>query len=578
VDVNETTVKMWNHSDRTNLLGNLQASLPEKNLEQWVAELTAIFEGRLYYMIEDQLVASRAGNTLHANLYWSVVPGHENDWSQVLVSAVDITKQIETENSLHASEERLRMMIENADDIILLQDLHGKYLYYNGQPRYGMTTEDMLGKYPSDLFEPMIAEEIMQSILAVIHSKKTTVIEIPTNRGGETNWFSNLVYPVISDSGEVMAIGTISRNITTRKQSEQALAEMQKALSSRVQELEKLNQEISLLSQMLTLLQVSSEMNEAYSVIHQFLQQLFPGLSGGILEIQPGNTSMTYKAAWGIKVDPKITPKPDDCWALRSGKKHFVDDPDKQIHCPHFSPPYPKNTLCVPYIIDSTPAGCLFLQSTPEKTSIQEADINLAQTASEQIGLALTNIGLRIGLRQQAIHDALTGMYNRHYLEETMSRELYRQERSRQPLSVIMMDMDRLKQINDMYGHAAGDAVLRELGKLIKRSIRVSDMPCRFGGDEFILVMPDTTIETAVRRAEFIAETFKQHSIPFGTQTLGGFTLSIGVSCTSSHGHTSQDLLDAADRALYQAKRNGRDRVVRAEEPPQPEDLPANMA
>lgn len=578
VDVNETTVKLWNHSDRNKLIGSLKATMPEENLACWINELAAIFENRLYYLIENQLVASQNGETLHVNLYWSVVPGHETDWAQVLVSTVDITRQIKTEQSLHESEERLRMMLENAEDIILLQDLNGRYLYYNGLPRYGMTTEDMLGKYPSDLYEPMIAEEIVQSIVTVSQSRQPVTIEISSQWSGETNWFSNLVYPVFSNSGEVIAVGTISRNITKRKITEQALADAQRNLSSRVAELEKRNQEISLLSEMLTMLQFSSEIDEAYRVIYQFLQQLFAGLAGSILEYEHDRSELVQRVGWGLADLSGTRYKADECWALRSGKKHFVQDAEPGLMCRHVHAPFPRNSLCIPFVVDSAPAGCLHLHSGPDKAIIQESDIRLAQAASEQIGLALTNIRLRIGLRQQAIHDALTGLYNRHYLEETITRELYRQERSGQPLSLIMMDLDHLKQINDIYGHAAGDAVLRELGKLIRRSIRVSDMPCRYGGDEFILVMPDTQIDTAMRRAEFIADNFRRLSIPFGAQTLGGFSLSIGVSCSHLHGHTSQDLMEAADRALYQAKRGGRDRVVQAEPNARSEPIPDSMA
>jgi diguanylate cyclase (GGDEF)-like protein/PAS domain S-box-containing protein len=574
VDVNETTIKLWNHSEKNNLVGNLKTTLHEQNLTCWIEELVAIFEGRLYYLIEDQLVASKSGSTLHANLYWSVVPGHEKDWSQVLVSAVDITKQIQIEESLHESEERLRMMLENAEDIILLQDLNGKYLYYNGMPRYGMSTENMVGKYPSDLHEPLIAEEIMQTLVTVTLNKKPVVIEIPTQWGGQTNWFSNLVYPILSPNGGVIAVGTISRNITKRKITEQTLAETQKNLSIRIAELEKRNQEISLLSEMLTMLQVASELEDAYKVIHMYLQQLFGGLGGSLLELQSNKSELVERLFWGQPDHRACTFRADDCWAIRTGKKHFAEYPNSGITCPHVTEPYPHHSMCIPFIIDSAPGGCLHIQSTADKANILESDIRLAQAATEQIGLALSNIRLRIGLRQQAIHDALTGLYNRHYLEETMTRELYRVERSGQPLSLIMMDLDHLKQINDIYGHAAGDAVLRELGRMIKRSVRVSDMPCRYGGDEFILVMPDTTLETAVRRAEYIAENFRRLSIPFGTQTLGGFSVSIGVSCSLQHGHTSQDLMDAADHALYQAKGAGRDRVVRAEEAPAAEKSP----
>jgi diguanylate cyclase (GGDEF)-like protein/PAS domain S-box-containing protein len=568
VDVNETTMKLWQHTDRNNLLGNLKTTMRDENLDRWIDEIVAISENRLYYLIENQFVAAANGDIKHVNIYWSVVPGHELDWKQVLISAVDNTRQIETEKSLLESEERLRLLLENAEDIIFLQDLNGKYLYHNGVLRFGMTSEDILGKYPSDLYEPKVAEEIMQSVVSTILNRKPVVVEIPFNWDSETRWYSNLVYPVISMNGVVVAVGTICRNITEKRQTEQALANAQKSLSFRIAELEKHNQEISLLSEMLTTLQFSADVGEAHHVISQVLEQLFLGLNGSLLEVKSQDQEQDVIPDGEDQPAPQIlSVLPDDCWAIRYGKAYYVEDTSTNPVCQHIREKRPNSSLCIPYFIDGTPAGCLHLETTAEKKSIPESDRRLAQTTTEQIGLALTNIRLRIKLEKQAIHDALTGLYNRHYLDETINRELYRQERSNQPLSLIMIDLDHLKQINDIYGHAAGDAVIRELAKLLKRSVRVSDIPCRYGGDEFLLVMPDTNLETALRRANRIADEFRKLSIPFGTQTLGEFTLSMGVSCSTLSGHTSQDLMSAADKALYQAKGAGRDRVFTAENP-----------
>jgi diguanylate cyclase (GGDEF)-like protein len=255
----------------------------------------------------------------------------------------------------------------------------------------------------------------------------------------------------------------------------------------------------------------------------------------------------------------------NDCWAIRRGKPYLLESTQNGIICKHISDRIiPGSTYCLPIIIDSEPVGAVQLEAYGNEGPIPTNTRRLAEATVEQISLALTNIHLRHSLRMQAIHDPLTGLYNRLYLEESLSRELYRLDRSGQPLSIVIMDLDNLKEINDRYGHPAGDAVLRELAKLLKHLVRVSDMPCRYGGDEFVLVLPDTNLEAAIKRAEKIRDEFERISVPFGTQTLGNFTLSAGVSSSHEHGHTSQDLISSADRALYSAKKQGKNIVCSA--------------
>jgi diguanylate cyclase (GGDEF)-like protein/PAS domain S-box-containing protein len=565
VDVNETTIQLWNHRSKEKIIGSLKTTRPEENFDKWVEELVAIYENQYHHVIENQKVSAATGNLVHANLYWNVLPTHEDDWSRVLVSAVDITRQILVEESLKLSEERLRMILESADDVILVQDLDGKYTYYNGLAKYGLSSEDVVGNTPMELHESFASVQIEKAFSNVISTKKPYFYEIEKAWGNETNWFSNLVYPIFSTNGEIISVGTIARNITKRKQTEFALVEVQKKLSSRVQELERRNQEVRLLSEMLSALQFCAEVNDAFRIIKQFLVQLFSGQSGILFEVQENTESLVPRVSWGIDPNKNISFTLADFSVPPEVGRSSTFEISHTSHGIHLGDLTTSRFLCQPYLIDGVISGCLYIQASGEKIDSQDDVLRLAQAASEQIGLALANIRLRINLRQQAIHDALTGLYNRHYLEEALSRELYRQERNGQPLSIIMMDLDHLKKINDFYGHAAGDAVLRELGKLIRRSIRVSDMPCRYGGDEFVLVMPETSIETALHRAQVISSHFRHLNIPYGTQTLGDFSISAGIACTSIHGHTAQDLMNAADHALYKAKQAGRDRIILAE-------------
>src|SRR5579859_659703 len=167
-------------------------------------------------------------------------------------------------------------------------------------------------------------------------------------------------------------------------------------------------------------------------------------------------------------------------------------------------------------------------------------------------------------LRDQSVRDYLTGLFNRRYLEETLGREVRRAERAHAPLGVIMIDLDHFKQFNDTYGHAAGDALLRELGGLLRRSLRESDIACRYGGEEFTLIMPDSPLSVAQERAERIWLEARQLRLESDGQPLKPVSLSIGVAVFPEHGRSGDALLQASDAALYRAKREGRDRVAMA--------------
>jgi len=165
-------------------------------------------------------------------------------------------------------------------------------------------------------------------------------------------------------------------------------------------------------------------------------------------------------------------------------------------------------------------------------------------------------------LREQSVRDHLTGLFNRRYMEETLERELLRALRQQLSLGIIMLDVDDFKRFNDTRGHAAGDAILLELSNLLLGHFRGEDIPCRYGGDEFLIVLPDASRVVTRERAELICEYAKQFHLPFERQTLDAVTISIGVAVFPESGTTSAAVLKAADDALYRAKSKGRGRVV----------------
>jgi diguanylate cyclase (GGDEF)-like protein len=217
--------------------------------------------------------------------------------------------------------------------------------------------------------------------------------------------------------------------------------------------------------------------------------------------------------------------------------------------------------------------GVLHLQDGPNGMGIGQPDriwkhLNestkqqLAVIMAEHIALSLTNLKLRENLHNQAIHDPLTGLFNRRHMEEFLRREIYRAERKGATLGIIMLDIDDFKQFNDTFGHAAGDTLLRKLGAFLKAHIRRTDIACRYGGEEFMLIFPESSLEDTRQRAEQLREEVKHLNVQHDGQSLSAITLSLGVAAFPGQNPTVEAILRAADLALYRAKNEGRDRVV----------------
>ena len=189
----------------------------------------------------------------------------------------------------------------------------------------------------------------------------------------------------------------------------------------------------------------------------------------------------------------------------------------------------------------------------------------LAQEVTKRLWAERELMQTNRSLQDKALRDALTGLYNRGYLEESLEREASRARRSRQPFGLMMIDIDHFKHFNDTFGHAAGDAVLRTVGRYLLSLARAEDIPCRYGGEEFVLLMAHASPATVRERAEKLRLGAQELGIESDRQFIGPITLSIGIAIFPDHADSGEEVLRLADAAMYQAKQAGRNCVVVAE-------------
>jgi diguanylate cyclase (GGDEF)-like protein len=292
----------------------------------------------------------------------------------------------------------------------------------------------------------------------------------------------------------------------------------------------------------------------------QFAGELFPGATGDLLIVNNSRDAVEAVASWGAAHAQPAPFPPGHCWALRRGIRHTVARGTASAQCQHLTGTQPALYACVPLAANGELLGVLHLRI--DQPNEENTLLDLAGRFSEAVALALANLRLRETLRWQSIRDPLTGLFNRRYLEASFEREVKRSDRQGRPIGVIMLDLDHFKHFNDANGHDDGDAFLRELGNLLGTSVRADDIACRFGGEEFILVLPEAPLEATRRRAEELREAIARLRVQHRGRQLPTVTASLGVAVFPDHGANVGELIRAADDALYQAKSGGRNRLA----------------
>ncbi|MDX1706163.1 diguanylate cyclase [Pseudidiomarina sp.] len=328
-------------------------------------------------------------------------------------------------------------------------------------------------------------------------------------------------------------------------------------------QLESADRETRILNSLQSMLVSSNSELEAYAATGRAFERLLPSIPGALYLIAPSRDFAERIIEWNNNIEPVPRFHPEDCRALRLGRVYRASHESAELFCMHADEHELSFSVCIPLVTRDEVLGTLFL-AAPKGTSasLNDHELALAKTVAERLSLALSNLRLTEKLRRESVRDPLTGLYNRRYLEETLEREIQRVSRAGKPLSVITLDVDHFKRFNDTFGHEAGDRVLEELATQMTSLARPGDVVCRFGGEEFMLILPEAATDIASARAEELRRRIEGLELFYGGHSLGTVTISLGVATFPDHASRKEDLLRLADNALYEAKKRGRNQVA----------------
>ena len=350
----------------------------------------------------------------------------------------------------------------------------------------------------------------------------------------------------------------LRRERATREEAEAEVARSDVALKERSRELELRTATIDRLGQMANRMPGCTSEQEFVAVIQRYVPQIFPGLPGALYAMSNSQNLLYRTTAWDETNASAAEFTPEECWGLRRGQPHIIHDATSDIVCAHIQGEQPPAYRCVPLVAQGETVGLLYLE---EREAAPPVDDRYLQVLTETLSSSLVNLRLRERLRNQSIRDPLTGLFNRRYMEESLELECARAARGTHKLCVAMLDIDHFKQFNDTFGHDAGDVILKHVGDLLRRSLRQGDVACRFGGEEFVLILPGLTAAEALAAAERVRIGAQRIEAIHRGQSLGKTSVSIGIAEYPAAGEVPDALITAADQALYAAKRGGRDRV-----------------
>ncbi|MFZ0522614.1 MAG: diguanylate cyclase [Candidatus Acidiferrales bacterium] len=469
----------------------------------------------------------------------------------------------------------LNSLIENTPLGIVVLDENGRVELCNDafERLFQFGRADLIGKdLDSQIASVGDAPQARELTAQASSGQRVSVSTRRLRRDGKIIDVEVHAVPMFQDGG-VRGAYAIYKDISDQVLAADQAKQHSVSLDRLVKELQLRTSQMGLLNEMGELLQSCATMEEAYSVVAQSAKKLFPSpVCGTLYAFRSSRNALESVAIWGESRVSESIFAPEKCWALRLGHPHSSDYPGEGIFCAHLKDPVTATFLCVPMVAQGDTVGTLHLEfpggaqapANVAPDSLWESRQRLATTVATQVALSLASLRLRETLRDQSIRDPLTGLFNRRFMQESLDRELQRALRKKRPLAIVFVDLDHFKRFNDAFGHDAGDLILRNMAELFRRHFRADDVICRFGGEEFAIILPEATAKDAAKRAQALRSEAKKLTVRHQGQILDSVTLSVGVAAFPEHGSTSEEILRIADQCLYQSKTEGRDRVTLA--------------
>lgn len=538
-------------------------------------------EGRAIDDVE-HAVQRQDGTRIYLRISGQPVLDADGKMQQVIFTMMDVSPAVHAqrareaaEHDLRRSERRFASALEHAPIGMAMVSPEGRFVLVN------QALCNIVGYKKEELeqltFQDITHKDDLEADLAYVNELLTSdrnsyqMQKRYIHRDRRTVWTRLSVSLVRDESGRPLHFIAQIEDITQSRRADLELREGKERLEYGLKQLQTQNREISALGELSGLLQACLRMEEIYTPVRRFCRNLFQGCAGALYLMQPSRNHMECMIHWDADTDPELLFAPQECWALRRGQLHAQCNEDDQ-RCAHIPASNPRDSLCIPMMAQSEILGMLNLQPRPALDAyLAEEQLErrqqLAIMVAERIGMAIANLRLRETLRAQSIRDPLTQLFNRRYLEESLPRELAQSQRSGQPLALLMIDVDHFKNFNDSHGHEAGDAALLAIATTLQSKCRGSDILCRYGGEELVMALSNTTETQALRRAEEARLAVAATPAHVRGRTLPPATISIGIALCPSHAVSESGLLHAADNALYQAKARGRNRVAVAAEP-----------
>ena len=490
-----------------------------------------------------------------------------------LIVGSEVSERERTSIDLHKQTDYLHCLIQNSPLGILVLD-------YRGRVELANIAFEKLSHYEQ---HELISADIDRLLLSDVRPKEKELDIVPRVFAGEAvralvPWRRkdgkiiqvkiNAV-PLILN-GYVQGAYEICQDVSEYVDAHDAREKHAESLNQLVKTLQRRAAEMEFLNDMRDWLECLETEKEVGPVVAESIPRLFPDCISGamyVFKAMPGPAEA--EVSWGESRIRQSISAARECWSLRRGRSHWSVPGAAGVRCSHLGFT-DSESLCIPLLAQGGVQGVLHLEFPSRARSLSESDAEslrdsrrrLAISVAGHIATSLNNLRLRDTLREQSVRDPLTDLFNRRFMEESLDAELRRAKRNEKPVSIVLIDLDYFKRFNDTFGHDAGDFVLRSVADLFRRFFRGGDLCCRYGGEEFAVILPESSSQFAAVRANALRSELKRLTLHYKTRTLGSLTFSGGIATFPEHGLTPSALLSAADGCLFESKSCGRDRIT----------------